>query len=65
MRFILKILKGSMTARHLKNEQAAVFSPPTQSGEPEIMANFLNPGNTLHYVQRVIPEVSPVFPPCG
>jgi hypothetical protein len=48
-----------------KNEWAAVLSPPTQSGEPAIIANFLHPGNTLHYIQPVIPAALASFPACG
>lgn len=41
MRFILKILKGSMTARKFsKNYRAAVLTPPIRLEEPVIIANF-------------------------
>ena len=59
MRFILEILKGSVTARHPTNreERAAVQSPLTQAGKPLIIANFIYHGNTppaLPYAVLVI-----------
>jgi hypothetical protein len=46
--FHLEFLTGSVLIHAPSREQISVKSPRTQSGEPPIIANFLNRGNTLH-----------------
>jgi hypothetical protein len=52
--FHLEFLTGSVLILPLFTEQISVKSPRTQSGEPRIIANFLNRGNTLHPKQGVM-----------
>jgi hypothetical protein len=43
--FHLEFLTGSVLIPPLKKGQISVLSPRTQSGEPPIIANFINRGN--------------------
>ena len=52
--FHLEFLTGSILIQPPFREQISVKSPRTQSGEPPIMANFLNRGNTLHPIHGVV-----------
>jgi hypothetical protein len=52
--FHLEFLTGSILIQLPSREQISVKSPRTQSGEPPIMANFLNWGNTLHRIHGVV-----------
>jgi hypothetical protein len=63
--FHLEFLTGSVPAQPQKVEWTLVKSPRTQSGEPSIIANFLNPGNTLHPKRRVSLEVPAALKNCG
>ena len=52
--FHLEFLTGSVLIPPPSREQISVKSPRTQSGEPPIIANFLNHGNTLHRTRGVM-----------
>jgi hypothetical protein len=43
--------------------QISVLSPRTQSGEPPIIANFINQGNTLGRNQILLRELPAAPPP--
>jgi hypothetical protein len=54
VRFILEILKGSMSSLQSQRFDCSdAFVYPDIIGEPRIMANFLNRGNTLQSLMLV------------